>query len=331
MPLCVILRSLQLVFALDGETGFFKRGSEIGGMVLMGAIAVFVLALGVFGLSANRSPKKMPENRLLAVGSLAAAAGLIYEFAVAVYPVRVPGWQVAFVKGMGGAAAIFFVHYALTKVTGIKMPKGLFALPVVYALAKLLVVFTEFSSIALISDGAISVVSCCAVLVFFLQIAKQSVDIRSGKSHKLLLASGLVAAAMCLISSVPNLVVRVVATDNGVHDDLTTVITLLGLSVFILIFVFSFFANANLDEPKPGKIKIRTHRATTYFSVNPVIESKTSEPEVTTVNTAKVELDERSESAPKGKSPFKDEFINEDNNSDEDEYDSFSRINFKNI
>ncbi len=367
MPMCVILRALHIMYTVEGETGFINPNYATESFVLLAAIGVFVAVCAGLCFSVRRSPTKMPQGPLVAVGAIIAALGFAYELFAAGYPVRVPAWQVVSIKLFGAAVIAFMVFYAIASLLKTKMPSGLFAIPVIYGIVKLLVVFTEISAISVIPDSAFTAVSCCAVLWAFLQIAKQAVGIKNGHTHKLMLCSAMLAVFMCAISSLPMFAVMVVSPEKAVHGDLTLALTLFTTGVFIALFTLGFFSNSNLDEMpeyKKQRYGNMDDSAISYFliSEDTAEEKKPSVEEAPTVVEAKPieeklqkapiiiekkptaakeivankapEVEVKPEpTAPEKKpqaSPFKEEFIEKPSDVSEDGSD-FSRVSFDSI
>lgn len=242
LPISITMRLVQLFGTVEGNTGFFKQ--ELAGFG--NAITVIILcfaAVGVFfGFISHRAPESAPERSpIIAAISICFAAATFYELATIKTAAFAGVWQVPFLKVLSVLAIVFFVVYALSLVSDIKIPRGLFAIPVLYFIAKIMCDFTSIASLALISDNVLYLASLCSSLVFFLQFFKLYANLDKERNFRKLLASGIAASIFCLTQSVSYVVYNMMNNVGYSHLSAAANYSLLATGLFIVIFVLTHF------------------------------------------------------------------------------------------
>ncbi len=339
-PVCIALKILHMLRMIDGNTGFVKNNYANKSGILLFALAFFVIVSIAFGATVRRSPIKMPESKLLALGSIILGVALTAEFVFEKYPARVPQWQVALVMVLGAAAAVVFLAYGFLLLFKVKFPPLLLVVPAVYGMAKLLLLFTESSSVALIIDNAVSVLAQGAVMVFLLMLAKQANGVVTKRSNKLLMCSGIAAIQLCLVGSVPALLMRFLKPSFAQHESVVASLVTLALGLFAFVFIIEFYSNKNLSERTRRKScashsSASNHDGISYFSTLPE-ENDAPQPDFEEQEAVPPPqediaeaLNEKTEEEPeKASNPFKRSLFKDENEdaAEDDDNPEFSRV-----
>lgn len=250
-PICVILRAMQLLYTTNETTGFVTTGYSTQNSVMMTVLLALALTVFISGFFVRRAPGKLPEaSAPLGTVSMIFAAGIIYETVFTQFALRIPQWQIIIVKVLGALSALFLVLFALSCFAKFKLSSLLFVFPVLYGAAKLLLTFAEISAIALISDNFFAVVTQCALLLFLLQLSKISNGIFGGHTRSIFLASGLCAALLCFVMSLPPILIKLLRPGRTLHTGIPHAVFYLCSGIFCLVFLLVFFNIKNLESKK---------------------------------------------------------------------------------
>ena len=276
-PLCVVLRTMQLLYATNEITGFVNTGYSAQNSVMMTLLLALALTVFISGLFVMRAPQKFPQNSVAqGTASLVFAAGIVYETVFSQFALRIPQWQIIIVKVFGVLSALFLVLFALSCFVNFKLSKLFLVLPVLYGAAKLLLTFAEISAIALISDNLFAIITQCTLLLFLLQLAKISNGIFGSHTRSIFLGSGLCAALLCFVSSLPPIFIRLFRPERTLHTGIPHAVFYLCSGIFCIVFLLSFFSTKNLEVKKHssnGKARLGTSASDddagiSYFSVS---------------------------------------------------------------
>lgn len=244
---CLVIRTLQLLFTVDGATGFIKAEYRPIGIAMMLILFLAVIVSVIIGISVRRCPLKMPKvSPLLGISSMLMGAAILYEvFSISVLR-NSNIYQIIALEAFGCFAGIFFIAYGLKAFVKFKMSPVFFVIPVLYWAIKLIYVFTNISSLALITDNILLCVCYCGVLVFMLEYAMLANKINVERTSRILMASALCAANLSLVCSLPRFIAIVTGHTEGLHESVSSMVTVLFTGVFIILFMWHYFRNKNL-------------------------------------------------------------------------------------
>ncbi len=243
LPICVILRMIQIAFTIDFESGFYNEGYTNYGNAIMFVFGLFCAALMFFSFKAFESPEKPPKvNALLTVAGLFTACALLYEVGYEVLPSLMLPWQIMVVKVAGIITAAYFVVFALKAKLDIKLPEIIHIIPLVYMIARTIFTFINISSLAIISDNILIMTSYCFAILFFINYAKLYNGLDNERNFRKILATGLCAVVTSLTQSASYFVINFVSETQYTHTDTVTNLTLLGIGLFALAFLVSHFS-----------------------------------------------------------------------------------------
>lgn len=249
LPLSVLLRTVQLIFTIEPQTGFFKPESGNYGFYMLMVIIAFSLLAAIFGFTAHRSPGQTPKpNIFMSIGSLGLALGIFYEANIEELPQTVMLWQRSLLFVTAVLAGVYFIVFALKRFVTFSVPPICAALPVVYMIFRVICYFSAISPLALISDNVILMAAYLASLWFMLQFAKLYNDVGSEKDFRKLLASGLISSILCFTQSIPHFIMNFINGFEYQHTSIESNITVLFMGIFILSFTLSHFSRKNSCE-----------------------------------------------------------------------------------
>ena len=251
LPVCVLLRTFQLLFMIEGKTGFVGRNYTY----LSAAIMIIIFAAAalntIFGATVHRSPKRMPKvNIALGISAMILGCAIIYDSINSIVEMPVTSWQNFVMVVMGCVCAIWFMAYGAKAVYNYKLPHLTYVIPVIYWAAKFIVVFTSISPLTLITDNVFVLISYCAVLIFMFEFAKVANNIDKDTTYKKLLSSGIASTILCAVSSLPRLIATGAGTIESLHDSVSSVFVSLVTGIFVLVYCLSHFSNSNLSYKK---------------------------------------------------------------------------------
>lgn len=247
LPLSVLLRTLQLFFTVETDTGFFKSEYKTAGIYLLIIIIAACACLAIICFTGHRNPEHPPKiNPFISVGSFIAALSVASGFFDRSSAGILMQWQSILLTLSGVLATAYFLLYGMSGFIKFKLSPLLSVIPSVYFIMKIICSFTAISSLALISDNLLVLAAYCVTLIFFLSFGKLYNGIDTERNFRRLMASGLVAVVLCFTQGLPHIFINL-ATDNGyLHTSNAANYSLLGFGIFIAAFTFSHFALKNV-------------------------------------------------------------------------------------
>ncbi len=246
LPACMLMRLLQLFFAVDPATGFFLREYKTAGSLLMGFLFFFCAATVFFCYASHRNPEVPPrKSPILASASFLLAATLAYELATESFAGTVMAWQLVLLSLSGIGATVYFAAYGLCLLGAFRLPALPAVLPPVYFLIKIICTFTSISSLALISDTILLIAAYCVVLLFFLSFGKLQNGIGAERNFKPLLAWGLTSVLLCFTQGLSLLFFLFLSGRAYPHTSIASNLALSALGLFTLVFTLTHFSAKN--------------------------------------------------------------------------------------
>ena len=209
LPLSVLLRTLQLFFTVETDTGFFKSEYKTAGIYLLIIIIAACACLAIICFTGHRNPEHPPKiNPFISIGSFIAAlsvsSGLFDNSSAGV----LMQWQSVLLTLSGVLAAAYFLLYGMSGFIKFKLSPLLSVIPSVYFIMKIICSFTAISSLALISDNLLVLAAYCVILIFFLSFGKLYNGIDTERNFRRLMASGLVAVVLCFTQGLPHIFIN---------------------------------------------------------------------------------------------------------------------------
>lgn len=248
LVVAIFSRFFQVAYTLEYSTGFFKKGFELFGYVSFAVIALCCVGVAFFAFKAYKEPEGAPQqNLLLRSFSLVFALTLALEIFKEKPLETVLPWQQSALKILGVATVCFFVAFALLNTNIFNKIKLFSVVPLMYFLVRLICCFVAISYLAITSDNVLQIASYSMVVLFLLNFAKLYNGIESDVIFRKVLATGLISSLLLLVNTVPNMILNFVKNGFNLRVQLISSFSFVFLAMFILAFVFSYFAPKNFE------------------------------------------------------------------------------------
>jgi hypothetical protein len=249
LVLSIALRTVQIYFSIDPATGFFKKEYSPEAQYILVVIFLFALALFFFSLKSHRSPAAPPKRYLsLAVVSVLAAFGILYDLFASALKFSAPSWQVFFLTASAVFCVAFFVLLAASQLFNVKTPLYLAIFPTIYLVFKILFEFLSISSLALVSDNMFTLFSTAATMLFMLTLTKLYTFTTKENSFRLLLGWGLVSSLLSIVQPVSYFLVLIFSGQSFSHTSTPALFNTFTLGLFTMTFILTHFSRENTDR-----------------------------------------------------------------------------------
>lgn len=240
------VRTIQLFYVVEPETGFFRREYQTVGNWMT---AFLILALLVTAAMACFSPPPQRQpgapGRVAAVAAMATGLALVYETLWNDFVPLMPTWvlTVELIFALLGALALFW--YGLTAFVELRFSPVALLLPVVHAFVRLAVAFANYTSLSNISDNLYDTAMMCAALLFFLWLAKEEAGVDPARTSFRLLPVSLLTSQLCFLCAVPPAIVTLLRGAPLRHGTTT------GFAADLALGLFALFYGVMTRRPKP--------------------------------------------------------------------------------
>ena len=247
-PIAILIRTMQVLFMIDDKGFTLPSYRSMGYKMIIASLAAVAVAT-ILGFITHRCPEKTPRISIpLMIASVVLGLWTIADIVIFPISATAPVWQNVALKLLGVLSGILWIVYALGKFVTIKLPPLVFVIPVLFWVVRLINAFTSLNTLALTVGHVLLMLAYCAVLVFFLQFAKQLNGLDKEYNFKKLLASGICSISLCGVFSIPYLIATVLGSDAAKTEGFSPIITLFVTGIFILVFTISHFSNSNLRK-----------------------------------------------------------------------------------
>ena len=269
LPVCVVLRALQLIFTIDSSTGFIKQSYNTMALAITVIVCVAVAVVSALAIAVDKVKIKLQAPKpVLAVACLLVSGMFVFNAVTDIYKIiETAFWQETLVKNVINAfnsvawydsvllilsvlSALCFAAYGLKNIYDYNMSIA-FVVPVLYYIVKLISIFVSTSSLALVTENVFLILTNCVLLWFIFEFASfenQMGD--ANKKPKKLFASGLAAVMLCAMTSLPEFI-RMICDKTLVSGDAVSEASLnLAVGIFVLIYIMSSFCGSQ-DAHRP--------------------------------------------------------------------------------
>ena len=248
LPLSAVLRFFQLKFIVDPKNGFFYPEFETIGIISTVIIFLVVAAAVIFSFSIFRSPESTPKaNIILNIASVALGGVIIVSTLFENTPVTT-SQTLTSLKGIFAVlAAAYFIAAGTQKYLNFKLPEIFCCLPVIYFILRAISKFTVIASIALITDNLMLIAAICSLMLFFLHYAMLYNNMDLEKNFRKLLATGTAAALFSITQSAVYFIYNGITAFEQSHTSVFVNLELLVAGIYVIIFLFSHFAQKKVD------------------------------------------------------------------------------------
>ncbi len=255
LPICVLLRALQLIFTIDSTTGFVKQQySEISviiSFIVCAAIAaITLLALVADGVDFKSYSVKPP----VAAASALLGGMFIYETLYVASSLSAGSWRDILLVFLSLLSALTFVAYGLRNVYYYKFPHVMLIAPVAYYTVKIIDIFVSTSSLALVTENIFLIFSNSALLWFMFEFASYENDIGDIlKKPKKLFASGIASVLLCGVTALPKFILFISSEAEVSRDDLSASLLNAAIGIFVLLYIIYSFGRRKISKRQAAK------------------------------------------------------------------------------
>ncbi len=241
MPICVLLRTIQLLFTIDSDTGFIKH--QYNEIAVLITFVVFAAVATLSALSTATDDVKRNPRR---VKPVIAAAGIlmsgmhIYE-AIAGINLSVNRYGILLIF-LNLLSALVFVAFSVKNIYDYKYPAIILVIPTAYYVVKLIYLFISTSSLALVTENIFLLFTNSAILFFMFEFAcfENKIGDISKKPKKLFL-SGILATMMCAVTALPKFIITLFGAYDVLSEDISSSVLMIATAFFIMTYISGNF------------------------------------------------------------------------------------------
>lgn len=235
----IAVRTVMLIFTVDSVSGFIKSEYSVA---VIGIIAFLIAAAVVIFLSCSVMKTKKDttphiNGKPFGIACILMAVAMIYETFFSRLLSYAPVFQVSLQYAFTAASAAALFYIAFCKLTDREFPKIISIAPVFFWAMRLIMIFTEFSTISTISDTVIETAGMCLSLITFLSYAKIEC-FQPTKHYRFFFGAALTNAYICAIGSIPRIIADVFSFGQSTHLSTVPTTTALAAGIFSLIFAY---------------------------------------------------------------------------------------------
>jgi hypothetical protein len=258
----LVVRYKQLFDVTEVVTGFFYVGKEKAGWFYGALLLLLLIGFSVCASLVNRCPLKTPKvSKALGTVSMVSGAFVLIEAITYITQVSMFSWEKLLLGVTGPATAIFLVLYGLKGFKNYPLPRVICAVPILYYLSRFICEFISVSKTALIFQNILNLAAIASVLVFMLEWGKIANNVSGKLSYKIILISGGVAALLCEITAIPELIFLISNKNAVPHQNPVSLVNLAIMGAFIGFYLYRHFKSSNLERKRHIR-KARTMKDT---------------------------------------------------------------------
>lgn len=245
----ILMRTVQNLLMVEPGSGFFYEGYTLIATVMLIFMFGIILAATIYGFICPKVPRGAPApTKLWGTTCAILAIAVLYELFFTEISINIPHWQVAVHFALGIAATIVLILHCTSAFVEIKIPPILDAVLVLFWTAKLIIIFSNYSSLASVTENVFELASLCGILIFALQFAKLQNGVAPRKTNNAFLGFSCLAFMLCATYSIPQMLLYVTGNKYLAHTSNVTFITGFAMMIFIGVYVYTCFKEENLTE-----------------------------------------------------------------------------------
>lgn len=255
-PICVLLRTIQLVFTIDGGTGFIKQQYSTISVLITLIVCATVGAIGMLASSID-GIKQNPHKTQPAVALAGILVGVmfIYQTIANLKGLTIGAWHDMLLAVLCLLSAFVFIAYGLKSIYSYKMPAMILVIPVVYYIVRIINVFVSTSALALITENVFLIFTNSVLLWFMFEFASLENQIGdASKKTKKLFASGIASVMLCTVTAIPKLILIITDSSDVSNGDVASSLLNVAVGIFVFAYIICNFGEQNAaNQKKPSK------------------------------------------------------------------------------
>ncbi len=252
-PVCVMFRAIQLVFTIDGATGFIKQQYTAISVLMTVIVCAAIASVAMLATSVDEIKEK-PYGKHPAVAITCVLAGGMFIYQTVAGMSVINAWYDVLLVLLTLVSVFVFVAYGLKNVYDYNLPDIMLIVPVLYYVVKLISVFVSTSALSLVTENIFLIFTNSVLLWFMYEFASFENQIGDvAKKPKRLFASGLAAVMLCAVTAIPRLVLMITGKMEITSGDVSAALLNISIGLFIIAYIVSNFYNK--DEIKKSTPK----------------------------------------------------------------------------
>ncbi len=239
LPICLILRALQLAFTIDSTTGFIKQQFSGISVTIMIIIFAGIISVGLIGFATDGVKIQNSEkNIFVSVSAFLAGGAFIYNTIASLQVKNITAWYDVVTIFLGLVTAAVFVAYGIKNICDIEFPDIFLIVPVFYYILRLITIFVSTSALSLVTKNIFLIFANGTVLLFMFEFAKIQNNVDEKPQSKKVFAAGIMAAMLCFTESLPKFIAQKdIMSTRDISDSILT----LAVGIFILVHLIINF------------------------------------------------------------------------------------------
>ena len=233
----VALRTVTLIYATESATGFFVTRLTTLGIVLSAAVFFIALLDFAFSFTAYDSVCKSIE-----ISKISGIISVLLGVFVVLFGLgsgahgSIHMWQQFLEKTSAVLCGLWFMAIGVNAFYNLKLPVFFNILPAVHWVCKLIVVFGNFSSNALVAEHIFTLAALAVSCIFMLIFGKSLSNMQGKKAARFLFPIALLGAILNITSALSRIIVTAVGMSEKIHGEVSVdfVTLLAGIFMFAL-------------------------------------------------------------------------------------------------
>lgn len=250
IPICVIIRAIQLVFTIDSTTGFIKQPYSQISLLITFVVCAAVAAIGVMSYSVDDiACNKAKLHPIVAAACVLTGGMYIYETVSNLS--NLGSWHSVMLVFLSLMSAITFIAYALRNIYPYNFPSIMLICPSFYYVIKLINLFVSTSALVIVTENVFLLFTNSALLWFMFEFASYENQLGDSiKKPKRLFTCGVVATMLCLVTALPKLILFFSQKAQVPKADISASVLMMAQAIFILCYIIGNFCEYNFKLQK---------------------------------------------------------------------------------
>ncbi len=243
----ILMRTVQNLIMVEAGSGFFYEGYTLIATLMLIFMFGIILAAAIYGFVCPQVPCGAPRvSKIFGLASAFLAIAVLYEVFFTEISINIPLWQIVLHFALGVATTVILLLHSLSAFCKFTVPPMLDAILVLFWTVKLIIIFSNYSSLASITENIFELASLCGILLFILQFAKLQNNVTPNKTNNSFLSVSVIAFMLCAAYSVPQILLYVTGNKDLAHTSNVTFITGFAMMLFIGVYVYMCFKEENI-------------------------------------------------------------------------------------
>lgn len=230
----IAVRTVMLLFTIDPVSGFIYidyTPHAIGLISVLVIAGALIFALAFFS-KINRDSKVSLSTLPFQIACSVMAAAIGFETFLSPLLSKSNAVQIYVLYFLAAGAMAALISITVFGILKKPFHPAITLLPVAYWIMRLIIVFTDFSTISTISETVIETFTMCLTLAVLLFYAKLECDQIRPSRYRLVAATALLNGYLCAVGSVPRLFLTVLSLEQPTHMNIIPATTGLATAVF---------------------------------------------------------------------------------------------------